>query len=115
MVHCKSCLQSIELREWAIGVLLGAGAIYECHEHGWMRDRGDPHARERAVEAAHDDPLAGISTETALAELCDFLNSIGDTYPECRLAGDSQLTPALRTVSAAAPSPTTAVVATATP
>jgi hypothetical protein len=32
----------------AISVLLEAGAIRECEEHGWMRDRADPHARERA-------------------------------------------------------------------
>jgi len=27
-------------------VLLEAGAIHECEEHGWMRDRTDPHARQ---------------------------------------------------------------------
>src|SRR3981081_2907290 len=32
---------------WARSVLLDAGAIRECEEHGWMRDRSDPHARER--------------------------------------------------------------------
>ena len=40
------------LRGWAISVLQGAGAIRECEEHGWMQDRADPHARERAVEMA---------------------------------------------------------------
>src|SRR4051794_31530339 len=35
---------------WARGVLLEAGAISECEEHGGMKDRGDPHARERALE-----------------------------------------------------------------
>ena len=34
---------------WARSVLLDAGAICECEEHGWMRDRSDPHARERAL------------------------------------------------------------------
>jgi hypothetical protein len=34
---------------WARSVLLDAGAIRECEEHGWMRDRSDPHARERAL------------------------------------------------------------------
>ena len=36
-------------RGWAISVLLEAGAIRECEEHGWMMDRADPYARERAL------------------------------------------------------------------
>ena len=40
------------LRGWAIHVLLEAGAIRECEEHGWMQDRAVPHARERAVDLA---------------------------------------------------------------
>jgi len=36
------------LQGWAISVLLDAGAIRECEEHGWMKDCGDPDARERA-------------------------------------------------------------------
>jgi hypothetical protein len=32
---------------WARSVLLDAGAIREWEEQGWMRDRADPHARER--------------------------------------------------------------------
>ena len=36
------------LRGWAIAVLSEAHAIQECEEHGWMQDRADPHARERA-------------------------------------------------------------------
>jgi hypothetical protein len=35
------------LRGWAIGVLQEAGAILECEEHGWAKDRADPHARAR--------------------------------------------------------------------
>ena len=38
------------LRGWAISVLQEAGAIRECEEHGWMQDRADPHARERAFD-----------------------------------------------------------------
>jgi hypothetical protein len=38
------------LRGWAISVLQDAGAIRECEEHGWMQDRADPYARERAVD-----------------------------------------------------------------
>ena len=32
---------------WARSVLFETGAIRECEEHGWMRDRTDPHARDR--------------------------------------------------------------------
>ncbi|WP_271598030.1 MULTISPECIES: hypothetical protein [unclassified Bradyrhizobium] len=27
------------LRGWAMSVLLEAGAIHECEEHGWAKDR----------------------------------------------------------------------------
>jgi hypothetical protein len=37
------------VRSWAINVLNEAGAIRECEDHGWMQDRADPHARERAA------------------------------------------------------------------
>jgi hypothetical protein len=40
------------LQGWAISVLVEAGAISECEEHGWMKDRGDPHARERALSSS---------------------------------------------------------------
>lgn len=29
------------LRGWAISVLQEAGAVRECEEHGWMRDRAE--------------------------------------------------------------------------
>jgi hypothetical protein len=32
------------LKGWAIAVLLEAGAIRECEEHGWTIDRADPQA-----------------------------------------------------------------------
>ena len=31
---------------WARLVLIEASAILECEEHGWAKDRADPHARE---------------------------------------------------------------------
>ncbi|MDA9393062.1 hypothetical protein WN73_21305 [Bradyrhizobium sp. CCBAU 45394] len=71
------------LRGWAISVLMEAGAIHECEEHGWMQDRADPHARERAVLLARQYPPAGTSPEEAIAEMHDVLDSIGDTCPEC--------------------------------
>ncbi|MCP3471802.1 hypothetical protein NLM33_25040 [Bradyrhizobium sp. CCGUVB1N3] len=71
------------LRGWAIGVLQESGAIHECEEHGWMQDRADPHARDRAFAAARHDPPAGISPDESLAEIRDVLDSMGDTCPEC--------------------------------
>ena len=71
------------LRGWAISVLREAGAIRECEEHGWMQDRADPHARERAFKIARQDSPAGLSQIEAVAEIEEVLASIGDTCPEC--------------------------------
>jgi hypothetical protein len=71
------------LRGWAIHVLQEAGAIHECEEHGWMQDRADSHARQRAFDIVRRDPPAGFSTHEAAAEVRDVLDSIGDTCPEC--------------------------------
>ena len=71
------------LRGWAIHVLQEAGAIRECEEHGWMQDRADPHARERAFDIARQDPPADVSRDAAEAAVRDVLDSIGDTCPEC--------------------------------
>ncbi|WP_354134807.1 hypothetical protein [Bradyrhizobium sp. S3.9.1] len=71
------------LRGWAIHVLHEAGAIRECEEHGWMQDRADPHARDRAHDFARRDPPAGVSIDEAAAEVREVLDSIGDTCPEC--------------------------------
>lgn len=68
---------------WARNVLLEASAIRECEEHGWMRDRADPHARERALLMARQDPPAGVSPDEAAAAVAKMLSSIGDTCPEC--------------------------------
>ncbi|SFH64560.1 hypothetical protein [Bradyrhizobium sp. Gha] len=70
-------------RGWAISVLQEAGAIRECEEHGWMQDRADPHARERAFDIARRDSPADVAPEEAVAEIRDVLDSIGDTCPEC--------------------------------
>jgi hypothetical protein len=68
---------------WAISVLREAGAIRECGEHGWMQDRADPHARERAFDIASADPPAGLSVQGAIEVIAEVLGSIGDTCPEC--------------------------------
>jgi hypothetical protein len=69
------------MQGWAISLLVEAGAIRECEEHGWMKDRADPHARERSLAVARQDPPSGVSPERAVAAVEDVLNSIGDTCP----------------------------------
>ena len=72
------------LRGWAISVLQEAGAIRECEEHGWLQDRADPHARERAFDVARQDPPAGVSSQAAAVAIAEVLDSIGDKCPECQ-------------------------------
>jgi hypothetical protein len=64
-------------------VLQEAHAIHECEDHGWARDRADPHARDQAEDIARQHPPAGLSPDAAVAEVHEVLNSIGDTCPEC--------------------------------
>jgi hypothetical protein len=71
------------LRGWAIGALQDAGAIRECEQHGWMRDHGDPHARDRALDLARENPPSGVSSQAAAVAIVEVLDSIGDTCPEC--------------------------------
>ncbi|WP_338702089.1 hypothetical protein V5279_46085 (plasmid) [Bradyrhizobium sp. 26S5] len=71
------------VRGWAIAVLQEAGAIRECEYHGWMQDRADPHARQRALEIAVQDPPSGLPPEAAACAVTEVLDSIGDTCPEC--------------------------------
>ena len=71
------------LRGWAINVLNEAGAIRECEDHGWMQDRADPHARDRALSVARQDPPPDLSPDAAAMAVAEVLDSIGDTCPEC--------------------------------
>jgi hypothetical protein len=71
------------LRGWAIDALQDAGAIRECEEHAWMRDRADPHATDRAFDIARDYPRIGVSQQAAAAAIAEVVDSIGDTCPEC--------------------------------
>jgi hypothetical protein len=71
------------LHGWAISMLKEAGAIHECEEHGWMLDRADPHARERAFDVARRDPPAGVSPQAAAVAMAEVLDSMGDNCPEC--------------------------------
>ncbi|MGL9623150.1 hypothetical protein QRQ56_34845 [Bradyrhizobium sp. U531] len=67
------------IQGWAIAVLQEAGAIRQCEYHGWMQDRADPHARERAFEIVCLDPPAGLSAHVAAGAVTEVLDSIGDT------------------------------------
>ena len=71
------------LHGWAITVLQEGGAIRECEEHGWMKDRADPHAHERALAVARLEPPPGVCPDQAVAAVRDALDSIGDSCPEC--------------------------------
>jgi hypothetical protein len=71
------------LRGWAIAVLNEAHAIRECEDHGWMQDRADPHARERAFTIARKHAPPGVPPEEARAAIVEVLESIGDSCPEC--------------------------------
>jgi hypothetical protein len=60
MLITKERLPAIRtLRGWAISALQEAGAVRECEDHGWMRDRADPHARERAFAIARESRRPG--------------------------------------------------------
>ena len=68
---------------WARSVLIEAGAIHECEEHGWAKDRADPHARDRALDMARQDPPPGVSPLEAAVAIAEVLDAIGDSCPEC--------------------------------
>lgn len=72
------------LRGWAISVLQEAGAIRECEEHGWMQDRADSNARERALTLANEGLPPGIPPDKPVAEIRDVLDSIGQTALSAR-------------------------------
>jgi len=97
------------LRGWAIDVLQNAGAIRECEQHGWMQDRADPHAWERAIDIARENPPAGVSPDAAAAEVRYVLNSIGEVESVSMSRGRSI------GLDAAAASPGKHVVADLTP
>jgi hypothetical protein len=68
---------------WARSILIEAGAIHECEEHGWAKDRADPHAHDRALDRARQYPPPGVSPQAAAVAIAEVLDSIGDTCPEC--------------------------------
>jgi hypothetical protein len=81
MKEPRAAFRTIE--GWARSVLLDTGAIRECEEHGWAKDRADPHARDRALLVARQDPPPGVSPDQAVVAVRGVLDTIGDTCPEC--------------------------------
>ncbi|MEH2504276.1 hypothetical protein V1290_003087 [Bradyrhizobium sp. AZCC 1578] len=71
------------LRGWAVSVLQEAGAIRDARSMAGCRPALIPHAQERALVIARQDPPSGVSPEAAVAEVRDVLDSLGDTCPEC--------------------------------
>jgi len=68
-----------------LGDLRAAGSrrYPRMEEHGWMKDRAEPHARDRAYDIARRDPPAGVSPDEATDAITELLDSVGDTCPEC--------------------------------
>jgi hypothetical protein len=55
-----------------------------------MQDRADPHARERAVDIAREDPPPGVSPQSAAVAIAEVLDSIPPAR-SARLRIDSSL------------------------
>ena len=79
----KQRLPTRTIHGWAISVLHEAGAIRECDEHGWMKDRADPHARDVALEIARKHHPNGLTVQAATEAVSEVLDARGDTCPEC--------------------------------
>ncbi len=71
------------LEGWALGLLVEAGAVRRCEQHGWVMDRADPDSWQRAIEIAQEHPPLGVISPAAVAALEEIRSSIGDTCPEC--------------------------------
>ncbi|WP_315782478.1 MULTISPECIES: hypothetical protein [unclassified Bradyrhizobium] len=82
--------KSQRLERWAVATLREAGAIVECEQHGWMRERGDPHALALALRIARDDPPRGLCSSEAVAAIEDVLAATGDTCPDCSRHGEPE-------------------------
>lgn len=79
------------VRGWAISVLHEEHVVCECEKHGWLQDRADPHARERALDISRWDPPPGSTSEQGLAELLEVLDSIGETNPHLTISSEARL------------------------
>ena len=97
------------LQGWAISVLLDAGAIRECEEHGWMKDCGDPDARERAPRIHRPaslrtrQPLRWGTYSAQSATCARSVRPISDAGRRCWPSGAAQARLAVRTPGGLAP------------
>ena len=67
--------------------LLDAGAIRESWACGSALSRIQPCSSQRAFDIARHDPPPGVSSDAAVAEVREVLDSIGETCPECPTLG----------------------------
>jgi hypothetical protein len=71
------------LEGWALGILIEEHAIHQCDHHGYMRDRADPHALNRARARAERERFTKYSKTERSAAIDSIMMSIGDSCPEC--------------------------------
>ena len=100
---------------WARLVLLEVGAIRECEEHGWMRDRSDPHARERdalfvSVDLQKQCPFAAFADrrhKAIFAAVAFFhANDLGAKFgQQCRAIRPRDIAPEIQDAHALQNSP----------
>jgi hypothetical protein len=62
------------VERWAMGLLLEAGAIHKCDQHGWAKDRTDPYARDEALQTVREEPPAVLSPKEAVAPCVECWN-----------------------------------------
>ena len=82
MSGSKRLLEDIEAeRAWAVQLLLDAGALAECENHGYLTDEMDSGAFDDGVAAGVRD--SGESEARVRQRLQDVLDEHGDECPGC--------------------------------
>ncbi|MCA1336888.1 hypothetical protein [Pseudooceanicola marinus] len=82
MSGSKRLLEEIqEERAWAVQLLLDAGALAECENHGYLTDELDSAALDDAVAAGMRS--SGDSEAKVKRRLQDVLDEYGEECPGC--------------------------------
>jgi hypothetical protein len=82
MSGSKRLMEEIEgQHEWCVQLLLDAGALAECDDHGYRVDEMDSAAFEDAVAAGMR--ISGESKRLMRQRLQDALDRYGDSCPGC--------------------------------
>lgn len=82
MSGSKRLLEDIQAeRAWAVQLLLDAGALAECDNHGHLTDEMDGTAFDDAVAAGMQD--SGDSEARVRRRLQNALDQYGDECPGC--------------------------------